>query len=577
MKSKQFRGEPRVANSIRRVQRTLVAAMAACCLASPAYAQRVTPADPELDGRTVFELLLGEIALQRGQPEIAAEAYGDVVRRTKDPAALARAMQVAVLAKRLDLALEHGRAWVEADPNSATARHALVGVLAGIGRGDEMLPHLRFMLDKEVEARPRNILHLPRLFAAQPDRAAVLASFDDLLAPYLDIPEARFVLAGTARSAGQKQRALKEIDKALDLRPNWTDAALFESQVLSTESYDAAIAALTRFLDRNPSDDEVRTQRGRFLASEKKYSAARADLETVLARRPESLDTMFALAVVALQQKDTSTAESHLRKLSERDFSGRELAVYQLGVLAEERGDDTAADAYYQQVEKGEYYIPAQAHRAQLMGKQGRFSEARDFLRGVQQKTPDLSPQDKARLVVAEAYLLREAKQFEAAFDVLDKALQAQPNEPDLLYDQAMLADRLKKVEVLENNLARVIALRPDNAQAYNALGYSLAERNVRLDEARKLIGKALELAPEDPFILDSMGWVLFRLGHAGEALPRLENAYRQRPDPEIAAHLGEVLWALGRRDDARRLWHDARQKFPDNEVLSGVIERLAP
>jgi tetratricopeptide (TPR) repeat protein len=556
----------------------MLLACSACLLAAgPAEAQRKADAGGGAEPQDVFELLLGEIALQRGDADLAAQAYGDVARRSKDPAALSRAMQVAVAAKRLDLALEFGRAWVEAAPESLPARHAVVALLAGAGQADEMLPHLRYTLAKGGSDRARNILHLPRLFAWHPDRQAVLALMEDLLAPYPELPEGHYVLATTARLAGQKERALAEIAKALELRTDWTEAALFESQVLSTESHDKAIASLSRFLKRNPNDEEALTQRGRFYASEKKYADARADFEGVLARRPDSLDALFALAVVALQQKDTETAEKSLLKLSERDFAGRALAIYQLGVLAEERGEHTAAESYFGRVEKGEYFIPAQAHRAQLMSKQGRNAEAREYLHQIEQQNPDLSPQDKARLIIAEAFLMREAKQFEAAYELLEKALKAQPNEPDLLYDQAMLAERLNKVDVLENNLSRVIALRPDNAHAYNALGYSLVERNVRLDEARHLITKALELAPEDPFILDSMGWVLFRLGQPREALPRLEDAYRLRSDPEIAAHLGEVLWALDRREEARRVWNEARQKFPDNEVLSGVIDRLAP
>ena len=530
----------------------------------------------ELDGRTVYQLLLGEIALQRGEKEVAAQAYAEVAKRSKDKVVLSRALQVAVTTQKMDLALDLGRLWVEVDPSSLTARHALVGVLAGLGRHDELLPHLAFMLEKDDGARPRNVLHLPRWFAWQADRVVVLANVDTLLAPYLALPEAHYVLAGAARLAGNRERALQSIAEALRLRPVWLQAVLFEAQTLSETSLPLAIDSLSRYLKLNPDDLDALTLRGRYLASEQRFAAARVDLEKVLKSNPESMDALYPLALVALQQKDFQSAEKALLSLSGREFSGRSLVFYQLGVLAEERNDLAVASDFYMRVGAGEYFVAAKVRLAQLMSRQGKSAEAREFLRQLETTYPEMKPEERSRLIMAEAYLLREEKQFEAAFSLLEKALKLQPNEPDLLYDQAMLAERLNKMEVLESNLSRVIVLRPDNAQAYNALGYSLAERNLRLGEAQQLVSKALQLAPEDPFILDSMGWVLFRLGRVDEALLHLEHAYRLRQDPEIAAHVGEVLWVLNRREDALKIWREARKMHPENEVLGTVIERFA-
>jgi tetratricopeptide (TPR) repeat protein len=556
-------------------------------LAAPAYGQAAEPParagggepvpSPGLDGRTVYQILLGEIALQRGEGEIAAQAYFEVARRSRDPAVLSRGMQVAAAVQRYDLALEFGRIWVEVEPKSATARHAMIGVLAALGRGDEMVAHIREWLADDAGNRPRNVLNLTRLFSGVADRDAVLRAQQELLAPYAEMAEAHYVLANTARLSGKKDLALAEIREARRLQPDWAQAVLFEAQVLGHDSPEAAIAVLTAFLADFHEQEDALVMRGRLYATIRRYAEARVDFETALTNNPGQADALYPYAVVLLQTRDFQAAERVLQQLAERDIGGRAFVDFQLGVLAEDRGDHDAALKQFARVGPGDYHIAAQAHIAQVMARQGRIAEAQAHLQQFRTTALQLSASDAARLWIAEAAIQREAKQFEAAFQTLASALQTQPNEPDLLYDQAMVAERLNKIDVVEANLARVIELKPDNAHAYNALGYSLADRNVRLDEARKLIVKALSLAPEDPFILDSMGWVLFRLGQPDEAIVHLERAYRQRKDPEIAAHLGEVLWSVGRREDARKLWQEARQQFPDNEVLGAALKKFNP
>jgi len=222
-------------------------------------------------------------------------------------------------------------------------------------------------------------------------------------------------------------------------------------------------------------------------------------------------------------------------------------------------------------VGEGEQYVQAQIRYAQVLARQGKLDDARAHL---QQAAAKSSPQ-RIQLVLAEAQLLRDANQPKAAFDLVGQALDRVPNNPDLLYDYAMLAEKIERVDVLESSLRKLIEIRPEHAHAYNALGYSLADRNQRLPEARELIEKALKLAPDDSFIIDSMGWVLYRQGKLKDSLGYLRRAYAGRPDPEIAAHLGEVLWALGERSEAERVWGDAARDSPDNETLANTIKRL--
>lgn len=523
-----------------------------------------------LQGRDVYQILLGEIALKRGEPGIAAEAYADAARRTGDDALFGRAVQVAVAAQHYDTALQVSQRWVQAIPDSAAARHALVNVLSGLGRGAEMAPHVERLLALDVEARPRNLLHLPRLFAGV-DPELTLVTLQALVEPYKDLAEAHFALASAARAAGQKAQALASIRDAYRLRPGWPAAGFLEAQL--QDSATDAIAVWTRVLKDNQDSEPAYLQRARLYVAEKKYNEARADFESALALHPDSVDTLYALGILTLQLDDRVAAENYFRQLEGREFAGKGLVDYQLGLLAQDRGDQDAAQRFFGEVGPGEHYVAARAQLAQMLSRQGKLDEARKLLA----ETEATSASDRSRLAIAESHVLREAKQLEAAFAVLEAALAAAPNEPDLLYDKAMIAEQLKKTEVVEMTLTRLIELRPNHPHAYNALGYSWAERNIRLEEARQLILRALELAPQDPFILDSMGWVMFRLGQPKVALVHLEDAYRQRPDPEIAAHIGEVLWSLGRRDEARKLWAEARQRHPDNEVLGAVIEKFQP
>ena len=523
-----------------------------------------------LNGQDVFQVLLGEIALKRGELDLAAEAYASAAQRTGDDGMFGRAVQVAVSAQQYDRALDLSERWVKANPESGAARHALVSVLSGLGRSAEITPHMERLLALDVEGRPRNLMHLPRLYASAKADAA-LAAARELVAPYLSLPEAQLSLANLARAAGEKALALTAVREAARLRAGWPVTAYLEAQL--QDSPVEAIEVWSRFLSETKDYEQAYVQRARLYVGEKKYSEARTDFESALALNPGSVDVTYALAILTLQLDDRLAAEKHFKSLEGREFGGKGLVNYQLGLLAQDRHDAAAAERHFAAVEAGEYYVAARAQRALILSRQGKLDEARKVLTD----TVVSASSDRSRLAIAESQILREANQFEAALTVLEKALLAQPNEPDLLYDKAMLAERLKKLDVLEATLTRVIELRPDHPHAYNALGYSWAERNIRLVEARQLIVRALELAPRDPFILDSLGWVMFRLGEPKAALVHLEDAYRQRPDPEIAAHIGEVLWSLGRHEEARKIWAEARKKYPDNEVLGAVIEKFQP
>lgn len=526
---------------------------------------------PQLDGPTVYQVILGELAFQRGEVGLAAQAYAEAARRTGDPQVLTRAIQLAGASRQYELALELTRRWVLAEPASTHARQSLLGILAALGRHDELQLRLRDLLASDAESRPRNILHTTRLFAAEADRRQAMRRVYTLTEPYLELPESHYARAAVAHSAGEQAGALEAVRRASALRFEWQEPWLLEIQILGRERAAEASERLALYLKRYPEATAMRMQSARLLATQKRWAEARDAFLAVADAAEDASEALHAVGLIALQERDHDAAEEIFRKLLAAGTTDANTLHHQLGLIAEDKRDYDKALAELRQVGEGEYFMAAQARIAIVLAKQGRIAEALAHLRAL----PANNAQERQRLVLTEAQVYREAKDFEAAFAVLSQALEREPDQPDLLYDHAMLAERIDRIDVVEGNLNRLIAIDPENAHALNALGYTLADRNLRLEEARQLIVKALALAPDDVFIIDSMGWVLYRLGDTAGALRHLERAWAMRKDPEIAAHLGEVLWVAGRRDEARQIWREARKANPDNELLGTVMQKF--
>ncbi|WP_291993046.1 tetratricopeptide repeat protein [Candidatus Accumulibacter sp. ACC003] len=527
----------------------------------------------ELSGQVVYQVLLAEVALQRGRNEFASQAYADLATRTRDPGILERAIEVAGYARRFDRVLQLARLWVEIEPESKRAQQVLIGVLVMSNQLDGLAPKLISMLEADQQALPGNLLALNRMFARNPNRRVVLQMIKDVCAPFLKLPEAHYAIAVAANSAGEHELALAEAHQALQLRPDWQVGALLEAQLLARTSPTEAITAMQAFVEKYPQARDVELHLARALVGDKRYGEAKRLFGQLLLAYPDNPDVVFPVAILALQEGDKTLAEAQLKHLVTLDLPDKSTPFYYLGQVAEENGQRDEALSYYQQVGAGEHYLPAQIRSAAILAQQGKLDEAKTLLRDAAARDPQL----RVQMAIAEAALLRDAKQTAAALELLERELKEQPEQPDLLYESALLAERLGRLELMESRLRTLIKLQPESAQAYNALGYSYADRNMRLPEARQLIEQALKLAPNDPFILDSMAWVLYRQGDLEGALTHLQRAYAQRPDPEIAAHLGEVLWMLGRKDEAQNSLREALKKHPENEALKAATSRFSP
>lgn len=529
--------------------------------------------ESELLPRTVFGVLLGEFALQRGDLPTALGAWVDLARRSLDPQALERAIEIASHARQYALMLEMAREWAKLQPDSPAAQQALTSALIVNNRTEELLSQLALLLERDKANLAGNLMRLPRVFARTSDKVAVQQAIDRLAKPYIGIAEAHIAMSTAALAAKDNARARSEAEQAQQLRPDWDYAAILVAQTLARESNALAIKHLQEFVERYPQAADARLTLARLLISEKRFPEARNHFGKLAEARPNDPDILYPSAMLMLQEGDRAGGRAILEKLLGSRFPDKSALHFFLGQIDED--DERPEDALrqYQQVVAGEQFLPARFRMAQLLARQGKLDAARQVLRETSAKTPA----EQARLAMAEAALLREAKRHAESLDILVKALKTQPEHPELLYETAMAAEKVNNLTLMESHLGKLLQLQPENAHALNALGYSLADRNLRLDEAATLIDKAAKLAPTDPFIMDSVGWVQFRQGKLSEALTTLENAFRLRPDPEIAAHLGEVLWALNRRDEALKVWRDSAAKHPDSDVIKDVLRRFAP
>ena len=530
----------------------------------------------ELTDDLLFKLLSAEIAFQRGEWQSAYVAELSAAQQTRDPRLARRAAEIALSAKQAGEAMSAVRLWRELAPNSAEATQYYLGFILLGDNLDEAQSILEKRLTEARPAmRPLMILQTQRMLASAKNKDGAFKMLESLVAPYPTLPESHVVLALNAFVKGDAARANQEARAALAIKPN-SDLAILTLAQVTPDPVEAG-KILTTYLAANPKATEVRTAYARSLVEQKKYELARIQFQQLLAQQPDNLTSLYALGMLGVQTNHLPEAEQFLTRYlkalaaapdEERDPSQ---ALLVLAQIAEDRNDPEAALKWLAQVDSGEGVLTAQIKRAQIVAKRGNVAEGQRILREI---TPD-GEREQTQLLLAESQILRDADQSAAAFTVLGDALKRYPDNTDLLYDYAMLAEKANNLDVMEKTLRRVMELAPTNQNAYNALGYSFAERNIRLPEAYVLVEKALSMAPEDPFIMDSLGWVQFRLGKLKEAEDLLRRAYAVRPDPEIAVHLGEVLWVKGQKDDAQKLWRDANTKDPKNDTLKSTLARL--
>jgi tetratricopeptide (TPR) repeat protein len=558
----------------------LAALLSACQAVSPrletanaaeASEKQALPSMP-LAPDVLFHLLLGEIAGQRGQFDVSVPALSRAAQKTRDPRLAERATLAALFARRPVDALPNALLWVDLRPQNSEAHEALAAVLMELGKTAEAQQHFEKIITLGGEAGlAQSYLRISATLGRQSNRAEALETMRALVRLHPDKAVAHYALAHLAVRVSDLDAAMAAIDQALSISPAWEDAALFKARVLvSQKDTRSVLKYYEQYLDNYPRASNMRLGYARHLVDLKQWDKAREQFKRVVADSPRDTEAVFTIALLALQSNDLDEAERFLKRTLDLQPENDQARLY-LGQVAEQRKHYDDAIQWYSTIESAEMHFEAQTRLGTVIARQGNLEQARTHLHNLLPKTEA----QKVQLALAEEQMLRDAKQYSEAFDVLSRVLGELPDNVDLLYARALVAEKLNRIETAEKDLRRILKKEPKNPNALNALGYTLADRTTRYAEALTLIEQALALKPDDPFILDSLGWVHYRLGNHSEAVRYLRTAFDKRADAEIAAHLGEVLWVTGDKNGAESVWKSALQITPDNEALLGVISRF--
>lgn len=582
---------------VSRTGRHIRSLTAAACLAlAAASAVHAAPAQPDtapagvtlpsvpLTGDIMYRVMAAEISLQRGLVGPAYRTYTELARTTRDPRFAQRATEIAFNARIPQQALDAARLWADISPASPAARQVLSTLLVLNGRWSEARP----LLSQQLASVPANhrgesILQLQQQMSRTSDPAGAATLLQELTRDDTRLPETHLAIARAQEIAGNTPGALTALDEALRLRPDFEPAALMAAELRAEDQPDKAIAGLRRFLDKSPRSVNGHITLARLYLMRNDMPAARQEFETLRKVAPADPRVPLALGLTSLQAKEYGEAEQYLKEylqLAEKvPTANPDIAFQYLAQIAEERKDYAGAIQWLERIEDSRLAPAAAAKRAQLLARMGKLDDAQAIFGDMLSDAEDIpDPAQRTQRMTAirqaEIATLMETKAYERARKALDERVSAEPDNADWIYELAMLDERQKRYDSMEQGLRRVIALQPEQKQGYNALGYSLADRNVRLPEARKLLERASELGPDDPYIMDSLAWVKYRMGELQPAADLLKNAYAKAPEAEIGAHLGEVLWQLGEREEARKTWTEASKIEPDNEILVDTLRR---
>ncbi|MGB5258904.1 MAG: tetratricopeptide repeat protein [Gammaproteobacteria bacterium] len=531
-----------------------------------------TPSTQQLSGDMVYDILLGEIAGQRGEMDVSVSRYLQAAANAEDPRVAERAVQIASFAKQYGLALEAAKRWVALDGDNMEARKSLTALALQQGDLDEVVAQMDYML-RHAEDPGESFRMVTVVLARHENKQAAVDATQQLVDRYPESFHAWMALSRLAVVADQLDRALSAVDRALELQPGETSAIILKAQVLVRQQRNAdATALLGEAVSSQPKNADLLFAYGRMLLDGEDLDGARKQFLKVFKLEPGHADALYSLALLELETGDLKSGEQHLKQLLELKQHVQN-ARYYLGYATLEQGKQGEALDWYLKVESGDYWSQAQLQAAAIMVKQGNIASMQDHMRTLRQKNTDMVVQ----LYLIEGQVLTDAGLHQQALDMYARALEQSPQDVDLLYSYSLTAEKLDRLDITETNMRRILAKDPDNVRALNALGYTLADRTDRYQEALEYISKAYVLEPDDPAIIDSMGWVYYRLGELDKAREYLQQAWDKSNDSEIGAHYGEVLWMRGERDAARKVWETSRKAMPDNPVLLEVINRLDP
>ncbi|NIF19356.1 tetratricopeptide repeat protein [Pantoea sp. Cy-639] len=518
---------------------------------------------------TLYSLLVAELAGQRNRFDIALANYTDQAEKTQDPGVSERAYRIAEYLGADEPALENALIWARNDPQNLDAQRAAAIQLARAGRYDDSMAYMEKVLQGKGDTH-FDFLALSAAETDQSTRDGLMQSFDRLLVKYPDNGQLVFGKALLLNQDDKPEQALELLEKHPPQNGEIAPVLLRARLLQSLDRGPEALPLLRGAIRDNPEDKRLRLTYARTLVEQDRIDDAKAEFESLLQQYPEDDEIRYSLALVCMETKHWDEAEGYLQEMVERD-ANPDAAHLNLGRIREERHDPAAALREYALVGAGPDYLAAQLRQADILIANGRSAEASRLLAEAREAQPDYAIQ----LYLIEAESLGNNGKEAQAGQVLEQAIKRYPDDLNLLYTRAMLAEKRDDLPQMEKDLRAIIAREPDNAMALNALGYTLADRTTRYGEAKALIDKAHQLTPDDPAVLDSLGWIAYRMGNLEEAERQLRQAFERFPDHEVAAHLGEVLWANGKRREARQIWAKGFEAQPDSPILRKTLLRL--
>jgi tetratricopeptide (TPR) repeat protein len=529
-------------------------------------------AEFESDDKPLYHLIVAEFAGQRGLMDLAVEHYLETTKELRDLGIAKRATRIAVFARNNAAALEAAKIWVEQAPDDTEARQILAAMHIRNGDASAAINHLEYVLNAEDEGNNRQLRMIANRLSREEDKLTALAVMEQLISRHARDVDALVTYALLAIRAEELDKAAVAMERVSAVGARDTNLAMAYVVLLQKhEKSHTAFAWLERSIEKDADDYALRLIYARLLADSSRYEEARVQFTIVATKTPDNSDVLYALGLLNLQANRIDDAYKNFRELIKLEARSDD-ANFHLAQIAESREQAKNALELYRSVKHGANYFQAQIRIALILSAQEEVADAQAHLHSIVPR----GEEQRLHLLRAEGEILAEHDRFDEAMAVYDRAL-ADTYDMELLYTRAMLAEKLGRLDVLEADLQTIIEREPENSQALNALGYTLADHTDRYQEAYEFIERAHALSPDDFYILDSMGWALYRLGRLTEAVDFLNRARKIKDDPEVAAHLGEVLWVMGNKDAARDIWDSALRDKPDDRRLLDVIERLVP
>jgi len=524
----------------------------------------------EANAEFVYKFLLAEIALQRNDPNAAGHLYLDLAKLTKNSLLAQNAAQLGSMVRNGRLALDAADVWSKLDPKSADAQKVLAEMYIASGNLAKARPIVKKILESE-ESKGDGFLYLNNILSRVENKTNALRFIVDIAKPYPNMVEAHFAVAHTAHMAGNetiRDRELKIVDS---LDPKWETSILFKGAILFQQDPNQAIDEYKKFINKNPKSNSVRLELAKALVQTEKYAEAKQHFEQLVNSPLASSDLSLTVALLALESGDDLVAEKYLKQALERKHPNPDQIYMYLARIYAQREDLANVLNWVEKISAGPMFVDSRIFAAQSIRAKNGVSDAINYL----DQFKSLDRQEKLKFLQLKTSFLYNDNQYQQAINLMLSEEEKYNDSAEFYFDFGLLYEKNKDFESMEKHLKKAISLKPDYAIAYNALGYSYADRNIKLDDAKKYIEIALSIDPQNHYILDSMGWVYFRLGNYDIAYEFITKAYTIQEDPEIAAHLGEVLWKQGKQNEAISIWQSSLEKFPENLILIETKNRL--